>query len=122
MPPIPSHVSSPRSASRSTRRSLVTQLRRSPYGWWESGLQLGFNSLVTLVAISALIQILPERSARQTNLAQLEAEVSEQEDRVESLRERFVYYFDPAQLQSIIREESQKIHPQQRPIVWVDAP
>jgi ribosomal protein L31 len=52
----------------------------------------------------------------------LEADVSEREGRVDRLRERFVYYFDPTQLQSIIREESQKIHPQQRPIVWVDAP
>jgi hypothetical protein len=97
-------------------------LRRSRYSGWESGLQLSFNTLVTVVAISALTQILPERSARNTNLAQLEAEVSEQEHRVDNLRERFVYYFDPAQLQSIIQEESQKIHPQQRPIVWVDAP
>jgi len=100
----------------------VTRLRRSRYGWWENGLQLSFNTLVAVVAIGTLMQILPERSARKTSLAQMEAEVSEQEAQVEGLRERFVYYFDPAQLQSVIREESQKIHPQQRPIVWVDAP
>ncbi|TAF57879.1 MAG: hypothetical protein EAZ61_00100 [Oscillatoriales cyanobacterium] len=94
----------------------------NPAGWWESGLQIGFNVIVSVAAIGALVHILPERSPRNAALAQLEADVAEREGRVDRLRERFVYYFDPTQLQSIIREESQKIHPQQRPIVWVDAP
>lgn len=120
MQPTPLFRSDP---APSSPRSPATKLHpATPSGWWESGLQIGFNVIVSVVAIGALGHILPERSPRNATLAQLEADVSEREGRVDRLRERFVYYFDPTQLQSIIREESQKIHPQQRPIVWVDAP
>jgi hypothetical protein len=119
MKPTPLFQTAPPKPS---ERSPITKLHPSRSGWWESGLQIGFNVVVSVVAISALVQILPERSSRHASLAQLEADVLEREDRVDRLHERFVYYFDPSQLQSIVREESQKIHPQQRPIVWVDAP
>lgn len=112
------------STRKPAHRSPAVKLSPSPSGsgWWESGLQIGFNVVVSVMAIGALVQIVPERTPRNANLAQLEAEVLEREGRVDRLHERFVYYFDPSQLQSIVREESQKIHPQQRPIVWVDAP
>lgn len=119
MKPTPLFQTAPPTPS---ERSPITKLHPSRSGWWESGLQIGFNVVVSVVAISALVHILPERSSRHASLAQLEADVLEREDRVDRLHERFVYYFDPSQLQSIVREESQKIHPQQRPIVWVDAP
>jgi len=91
-------------------------------GWWESGLQIGFNALVAIAAIGSLAQLLPEREDRHTELSRLEANVTEREAQVDRLRDRFAYYFDPAQFETVIREESQKIHPQQRPIVWLDAP
>ncbi|MGD1904114.1 MAG: hypothetical protein ACFB9N_17955 [Geitlerinemataceae cyanobacterium] len=100
----------------------ISHLPTTAPAWWESGLQIGFNAIVAIAALGSLVQLLPERQARRTALNGLESDLAEREVRVDRLRERFTYYFDPAQLESVVREESQKIHPQQRPIVWRKSP
>jgi len=89
---------------------------------WENGLQIGFNVLVSIAALTSLIHLLPQQKQKTAALEALEAKVADRQARVDRLQASFQYYFDPAQTPTVIRQESQKIDPKQRPIVWTDSP
>jgi len=85
---------------------------------YEITLKLAVNVLVSAAAIIALARLLPYNQAQESKLQELNATVKSTSDRVQRVRTEFSYYFDPHQARTIMQEQSDRIDPQRRPIVW----
>lgn len=82
--------------------------------------KLTVNVVLSIAAVSALVQLLPYHLSRQEKLREIRAEVRQTETRVNHLQTSFSRYFDPQQAKSIMQEESSRIDPKQRKVVWLD--
>lgn len=78
------------------------------------------NLLVISISISALTRLLPYYWLQQNKLENIETQVKLMENRVRTLREEFTRNFDPSQAQSIMREHSYRLQPNQRQIILVN--
>jgi hypothetical protein len=56
---------------------------------------------------------------QQAQLKELQAEVVEVETRVNHLRAEFNRNFDPQQAMSVMQEQSARMHPNQRQVIWI---
>jgi hypothetical protein len=83
----------------------------------EVTMKLIANSIISVVAIAALFKLLPYQKAQQTKLEEIRLEIETTQSRVDSLRQNFNRYFDPAQAQKIMQEENPRLAPNQRRIV-----
>lgn len=99
------------------RRQTRRQVHRSVA--LEISARLGVNLLLAAAAISALVRLVPYNLAQQDRLAELEAEVADVEQRVNTLRSEFDRHFDPQQAVSVMQEQSVRVDPNQRQIIWV---
>lgn len=120
--PAPS-VPSAHPAAASVRRSAPKRaVRKSPYQALvtEASVRLGANVLLGLVAISALVKLIPYTLDQQTKLQDLHIEVKTVEKRVDQLRAEFDRHFDPQQAVSVMQEQSVRVDPNQRQIIWVN--
>ncbi|MBW4470714.1 MAG: hypothetical protein KME45_09950 [Stenomitos rutilans HA7619-LM2] len=104
---------------RTVSRSKIKQQRR-PYRAVviESTVKLSVNVTLSMVAISALTQLLPYRASQATKLQELQVTVRSTGERVQRVQERFNQYFDPAQTDANMQAQSNRIGTQQRRIVW----
>lgn len=84
----------------------------------ESLFKLSVNSLLTLVAIVAIVQWMPLYFTRQSELRQLQAQVRLVEIRVQRLKADMAIYFDPARTQATVESETGRVPVRQRPIRW----
>lgn len=82
--------------------------------------RLGVNVLLGLMAVSALIKLLPYNLAQQQRLQEIRSEVAELDERVDRLQAEFDRNFDPHQALEVMREESARLTPNQRQIIWVE--
>jgi len=80
--------------------------------------KLGVNLLLSLIAVAALVKLLPYNLSQQNSFKDLQAKVAETESRVDRLQADFSHHFDPKQARSVMEEESTRIEPGQRQIVW----
>lgn len=80
------------------------------------------NSLLSAAAIVTLVKLLPYQFSQQTKLKEVNIEVEEAEKRVNQLRENFRRNFDPQQSKKVMQEQSTRVDPQQRRIIFVDPP
>jgi hypothetical protein len=80
--------------------------------------KLGVNLLLSLIAVTALAKLLPYNLSQQNSFKELQAKVAETESRVDRLQTDFNHHFDPKQARSVMQEESTRIEPGQRQIVW----
>ncbi|EFA72941.1 hypothetical protein B7O87_04290 [Cylindrospermopsis raciborskii CENA303] len=78
------------------------------------------NLLVILVSVSALTRLFPYYWLQQDKLENIETQIKLMESRVRTLREEFTRNFDPSQTQSIMRENSYRLPPNQRQIILVN--
>jgi hypothetical protein len=78
------------------------------------------NLLVILVSVSALTKLFPYYWLQQGKLENIETQIRLMESRVRTLREEFTRNFDPSQAQSIMREHSYRLQPNQRQIILVN--
>jgi hypothetical protein len=85
----------------------------------EATTKLGVNLLLSFIAVTALVKLLPYNMAQQDSFKELQSKVVEVENRVENLQTDFSYHFDPKQARSVMQQESTRIEPGQRQIVWV---
>jgi cell division protein FtsB len=85
----------------------------------ETGIKLIFNSVLVIGAIASLVKLLPYNFAQQTKLQELRAEVQATETRVTALREQLNHNFDPGQTQSLMKQYSSQIAPNQSRIFWL---
>jgi hypothetical protein len=86
----------------------------------ESLAKLTTNLVLSLFAASALLQLLPYHRSVQAKLREIQGEVKLTQGRVERARADFNRNFDPTQADSIMQEQSNRIAPNQRPVVWVE--
>jgi cell division protein FtsB len=85
----------------------------------ETTAKLAVNILISTAAVTALWQLLPYQWLQQQKLRQIDAEVSQIEAHVNRLRSDFSRYFDPQQAKNIMQEQSQRVDPTQRQIIWL---
>ena len=83
----------------------------------ETGVKLTVNIVLSVCAISALIQLLPHYRAVQEKLQEIQAEVNLTQGRVDKSRSDFNRYFDPSEAKTVMQEQSNRVDPQQRPVI-----
>jgi predicted HTH domain antitoxin len=86
----------------------------------ELTVKLMVNGLLSVVAIAALAKLVPYHFSQQMKLREIRVEVKQTEERVNHLSETFSRTFDPRQTKNIMKEQSPKVDPNQRPIVWLE--
>lgn len=108
--------------SASTRRQLNPQRQPShnPYGAIaaETTVKIIANLTISLVAVTALVQLIPSYKEQQQKLQEISQEVERTEARVQRLRSEFSHNFDPQQTQKIMQEQTELQDPQQLSIIW----
>jgi uncharacterized membrane protein (DUF106 family) len=82
-------------------------------------LKLAANTVLSVIAIAALVKLIPYQLAQQEKLKEVRVEVHELETRVNQLRANFSRNFDASQAKKVMQEQSPRIDPNQRRIVWV---
>jgi uncharacterized membrane protein (DUF106 family) len=85
----------------------------------EIAVKIIVNLVLSGVAISALVKLLPHHFLQQDKLQEVRSEVKETEVRVERLRDNFSRNFDPSQTKKVMQEQSPRIDPNQRRIFWL---
>jgi len=75
--------------------------------------------VVLIAAGAALIRLVPQNLAQQARLQELQTEVAFVERRVDQLQDRFNRHFDPQQTRAIMQEQSNRVDPNQRQVIWV---
>lgn len=83
----------------------------------ETGVKLAVNVVLSVCATSALIQLWPHYRAVQEKLQEIRAEVSLTQGRVNQSRADFNRYFDPSLAKTVMQEQSNRVDPQQRPVI-----
>jgi hypothetical protein len=84
----------------------------------ESSTKLIVNLVLSVIALAALARLLPYNMAQQKSLEELQVKVAEVEHRVDRLQASFNQHFDPKQARLVMQQESSRIEPGQRQIVW----
>lgn len=102
------------------QRSLRTARFRA-LGWELTG-RLGVNLTLTLVALAALVKLIPYHQTQRQVLHELDASVSTLKAYNSRLRSDFARYFDPAQTSQVLQENGARESAQHVPIIWVDEP
>jgi hypothetical protein len=83
----------------------------------ETGVKLAVNMVLSVCATSALIQLWPHYQAVEEKLQEIQAEVNLTQGRVNQSRSDFNRYFDPSEAKSVMQEQSNRVDPQQRPVI-----
>lgn len=114
VPPLQPVKNSPRVVRRINKRP-----RPNPHHTLaaEAGVKLTVNIVISVCATSALIQLLPHYRAVQEKLQEIQAEVNLTQGRVEKSRSEFNRYFDPSLAGSAMQEQTNRVDPQQRPVI-----
>lgn len=86
----------------------------------ETTAKLAVNVVLSSAAIAALVQLLPYHLSQQAKLGEIREEVKRTEKRVNRLSNNFSRYFDPQQAKSVMQEQSHRVDPSQRQVVWLD--
>jgi uncharacterized membrane-anchored protein YhcB (DUF1043 family) len=81
--------------------------------------RLGVNVLLGIIAISTLIKLVPYNLTQQKRLEEVRSEVVKLDERVDELRAEFDRHFDPHQSMHVMQEQSARVNPNQRQIVWL---
>ncbi|HEY9615492.1 MAG TPA: hypothetical protein V6C64_01535 [Microcoleaceae cyanobacterium] len=114
--PQPQPVRPQRVASKASSRQKQRQVYREIA--YEASAKLAVNVVVSVAATAALIQLLPYRASQEVRLQELQAAVQSTGDRVQRVQSSFNYYFDPSQTREIMQEQSNRIDPYRRQIIW----
>lgn len=117
--PIPHKQREPR-RRRQTDKFRSRRRKRNFYGAIaaETTAKLVANLLLSTVAISALVQLVPHYRLQQEKLEEIRAEVTQTEARVNRLRSDFGRHFDPEQTKKIMQEHTYRIDPNQKRIIF----
>lgn len=88
----------------------------------ETTLKVCVNSVISVAAIAALSNLIPYLVSHQAKLREIRSQVRETELQVTQIRDKFSRSFDPSQAESVMLEQSARINPHQRRVVWVEKP
>jgi DNA-binding transcriptional regulator YiaG len=84
----------------------------------EATVRLTVNLLLSVAAIAALIQLLPYQTSQQVKLKELNATVKAARERVETSQKKFSHYFDPAQVRTVMQEQTNRIDAHKYPVLF----
>lgn len=84
----------------------------------ETTAKLVVNLVVCTAALTGLVKLLPYHLSQQTKLHEVRTEVKRTEARVNHIRADFSRSFDPGQAKSVMQEQSYRIDPTQRQVIW----
>lgn len=104
------------------RRSRQAQRKPHQAIALELSAKLVINIFLGVAALSTLVKLLPYNGSQQARLQELNAEVLLVEGRVAQLQADFNRHFDPRQSMSIMQEQSNRVAPGQRQVVWTAPP
>jgi cell division protein FtsB len=118
---LPNYVPPPLPPEPSRRQVVRRRKRRNPHRAIaiETGFKLGVNGVLVIVAVSALVKLVPYNLAQQSKLKEIRTEVAELEGRVDHLQAALSRWFDPQQAMNVMQTESHRVDPQQRQILWL---
>lgn len=83
----------------------------------ETTVKLAVNVIISGVAVSSLVHLLPYHQSIQTKLQEIKFEVKETEQRVDRLQTEYNRTTDPQQAKNIMRQQSHLVDPARRQIV-----
>jgi hypothetical protein len=118
------------SLSQSTGQALSSRRRRRPRQTsltkrltrhtkvLELCARLGVNGLLTVVALAALVRLVPYVQSKAAQLTEVNQALSQAEASTAKLKSDFGRYFDPWQAESIMQEQSGYRPPSERQVVW----
>ncbi|WAL61340.1 slr1601 family putative cell division protein [Thermocoleostomius sinensis] len=118
-------LSSPSQASRQpSDRAVARVRRRSPRQSYQAtaievSARLGVNVLLGIIAVSTLVKLVPYNLSQQQQLEEARSEVAKLDKRVDELRAEFDRHFDPQQSMHVMQEQSARMNPNQRQIIWL---
>lgn len=103
------------------RRALVQQQQRQRIAEMrrEALIKLSVNGILIAVSVAALAKLIPAHLTQQNQLRKIESELAATEARVDILRSDFHRSFDPTQAQALKQQQSYRIDPDQRQVVWL---
>lgn len=120
--PVPSRRESART-SRRTAKQRQRRLERNAQNRAmaaEASAKIAVNVVLSLVAVSTLVNLLPSQRFTQDKLREIRSEVKLTETRVNRLRADFTRYFDPQQTPSNLVEQSYRVDPSKRQIIFLE--
>ncbi len=85
----------------------------------ETVVKLSINGVLIGMSAIALARLVPTHMTQQAQLREVQAELSFTKGRVDQLRSEFNRSFDPMQAQAVMQQESYRIDPNQRPVVFI---
>ncbi|MFW6359407.1 MAG: hypothetical protein ACOC0N_09390 [Chroococcales cyanobacterium] len=86
----------------------------------ETVAKIAVNGLLSTAAIASLVNLLPYTLSQQAKLQEIRTEVKQTELQVNQLRNNFSRNFDPTQAKLVMQEQSTRIDPSQRRIIWLE--
>lgn len=87
---------------------------------WEMTGRLTVNLALTLVAISALVRLVPYYQTQRQVLQEMESSLTTSQTQHKRLMADFSRYFDPAQTSQVLQENGARESKEHIPVVWVD--
>jgi len=102
------------------RKRALRTARFRALGWEMTG-RLAVNLTLSLVALSALVRLIPYYQTQRQVLREVEDSVAAAKTQNQRLRADFSRYFDPAQTSQVLQENGARESKRHIPIVWVDA-
>ncbi|MEC4805139.1 MAG: hypothetical protein SAJ12_07520 [Jaaginema sp. PMC 1079.18] len=88
----------------------------------ETVVKVTINSVISVAAIAALSNLIPYLVSHQAKLREIRTQVRTTELKVNQLQDKFSRSFDPSQASSVMQEQSARVSPNQRRVVWVERP
>jgi hypothetical protein len=86
----------------------------------ESCAKLGINGLLAVIAIAALVKLVPYNQQQELSLKNLQTKVADVQGRVDQLQADYNFNSDPEQKSNAMQQQSMKVVPGQRQIVLVE--
>jgi hypothetical protein len=83
----------------------------------ETSVKISVNLAISVIALFALVQLLPNHWSQQEKLRQVRTDLKLVEGRVNTLNTEFGRNFDPRQTKNIMQEQGYRFDPTQRRIV-----
>ncbi|MBE9114558.1 hypothetical protein IQ249_01490 [Lusitaniella coriacea LEGE 07157] len=118
-----SALQKPREPLENRRVLSMRSQPRQPYGYGslliETSLKLLVNGSLSVIAVVALVDLVPHLLSHQAKLKDIRSQVKEAEVQVNELREKFSYSFAPDRAKNVMQEQSARVDPNQRRVIWV---
>lgn len=120
-PQRPPHAVNPRDPRRMRNHRVRSRRRSSPLAAaiaWETMIKLSVNLVLVAIATGAVMRLMPYHRSVEEKLEIVESQVQQTQDRVTQLQQDFDRSFDPEQAKQVMAEQSHRIDPQRRSVVW----